>query len=79
MAYFLKGNYQVASKSESAPRKKEAHKKSLTERFEESALAKLGGSICFVVKDKTLLWTGDSSGESDLDTEESTDFGGHAD
>ena len=58
MPRFLKGNYQVPD-----GRNKEANKrltaKSLTEKLEESALAMLGGSICFVMKGKTFLWTGD--------------------
>jgi hypothetical protein len=59
MAYFLKGNYELA-KTTTLARPEEAKPKSLTERMEESALAKLGGSVCFVVKKKTLLWLGDS-------------------
>ena len=63
MPYFLKGNYEVAEQRSGTEPKADAPK-SLTERFEESALAKLGGSICFVIKDKTLLWTGDEDEEA---------------
>jgi len=59
MPKFLKGNYELSNESEDAPDEPETVK-TLTERFEESALAKLGGSICFVRKEKTLLWAGDS-------------------
>ena len=58
MPDFLKGNYQLANE----PVKKPAKKKTspgLTEQFEESALARLGGSMCFVMKGKTFMWTGD--------------------
>ena len=60
MAYFLKGNYQVPTASrQSRPKKKTP--KSLTEQFEESALAKLGGSLCFVMKGSTFVWTGEEN------------------
>lgn len=59
MTTFLKGNYELPEEpGDSTPA--EDAPKSLTEQFEESALAKLGGSICFVAKGKTLLWSGDS-------------------
>ena len=58
MTSFLKGNYDLPHKDGTAvPGEKKA--KSLTDKFEDSVLAKLGGSICFVSKGKTLLWTGE--------------------
>ncbi len=63
MAEFLKGNYRLPKRQAKVSGRRKSEK-SLTQRFEEAALAKLGGSICFVVKDKTLLWTGDSSEET---------------
>ena len=59
MTTFLKGNYELPQEPEDDAPGEEAPK-SLTEQFEESALAKLGGSICFVARGKTLLWSGDS-------------------
>jgi len=59
MTTFLKGNYELPQEPEGRAPADDAPK-SLTEQFEESALAKLGGSICFVAKGKVLLWTGDS-------------------
>jgi len=58
MVDFLKGNYELpeGTKRESY---NENTRKSLTDSFEDSVLAKLGGSICFVAKGKTFLWTGD--------------------
>lgn len=57
MAKFLKGNYCLPrGKNRSITRKK---RKDLTARFEESALAKLGGSLCFVMKGNTFVWKGD--------------------
>jgi hypothetical protein len=66
MANFLKGHYELPNKPGAAPLTEpdEPAVESLTERFEQSALAKLGGSVCFVVKDKTLLWTGETSEET---------------
>jgi hypothetical protein len=58
MTSFLKGNYRLANEIKSKPSDRKPTK-SLTDQFEESALAKLGGSMCFVMKGKTFLWTGD--------------------
>ena len=65
MTKFLKGNYRL-------PKGKGklvagASKKDLTDEFEESALAKLGGSLCFVMKKGTFIWT-DPSGEPTRET-----------
>jgi hypothetical protein len=60
MTSFLKGNYQLAKETQ----KKRVTRKTatrLTEQFEESALARLGGSMCFVIKDKTFMWVGKQS------------------
>lgn len=38
--------------------------KGLTAKFEESALAKLGGSLCFVMKGDTFVWKGDELEET---------------
>jgi len=62
MPDFLKGNYQVPDSGKKKPSKK-AKSQSLTDQFEESALAKLGGSLCFVMKDATFVWTGDEEEE----------------
>lgn len=58
MPGFMKGNYELEHEPEEVERDADADK-SLTERFEESALAKLGGSICFVRKTNALMWAGD--------------------
>ncbi len=55
MPKFLKGNYRLPKgKGELAVRK--TKKKDLTDQFEKSALAKLGGSLCFVMKKGTFVW-----------------------
>ena len=59
MPGFLKGNYDLPGDSDVESVEDDSSERSLTEQFEESALAMLGGSICFVRKDKTLLWTGE--------------------
>ena len=58
MANFLKGNYQIPKGGGKSPTKSKSPK-SLTEKFEEETLAKLGGSLCFVIKGKTFVWAGD--------------------
>ncbi|MCL0053642.1 hypothetical protein M1N45_01415 [Dehalococcoidia bacterium] len=67
MSSFLKGNYELSNsptqESGKGSRSKKASK-SLTEKFEESTLAKLGGSICFVMKGKTFVWTGGGDEEA---------------
>lgn len=60
MVEFLKGNYNLPDKTR-VTRTKRRGRKSLTEQFEEAVLAKLGGSLCFVAKEKTFLWTGEGS------------------
>ena len=59
MPDFLKGNYELPQRSTKRRSGNRKPGKSLTERMEEKALAKLGGSMCFVMKGKTFLWTGD--------------------
>lgn len=59
MPDFLKGNYGLNHQNQQ--KRSTDSPKSLTETFEESALAKLGGSICFVSKSGSLIWDGDSA------------------
>lgn len=55
MKEFLKGNYAVPAEIiETEP----ADGDGATAEFEEKALARLGGSICFVSK-RAFLWKGD--------------------
>ena len=63
MANILKGNYELNNGPTKSPRTKKASR-NLTDHFEESALAKLGGSICFVTKGSTFVWAGDEDEES---------------
>jgi hypothetical protein len=58
MTYFLKGNYDLSANRTVGPRKSDSQR-TLTERMEDAALAKLGGSVAFVRKGKTLLWMGE--------------------
>ena len=57
MVDFLKGNYELpgGQRKRVSSTKKE---KDLTEQLEEIASAKLGGSMCFVMKGNTFLWAG---------------------
>ena len=63
MTSFLKGNYNLST-APSKTKRKRSGSKSLTEKLEEVALAKLGGSICFVMKKNTFMWNGDTSEEA---------------
>ena len=58
MSDFLKGNYQIEGETGSKPVMKRTSP-DLTEQFEESLLARLGGSMCFVMKGNNFIWTGD--------------------
>lgn len=61
MPKFLKGNYRVSKeKRQSVSVKRKASTSSdLTRQFEKTALAKLGGSLCFVMKKNTFVWSGE--------------------
>lgn len=64
----LQGNYELPNQNPKRPVKNDSQTivpQSLTEAFEQSALAKLGGSMCFVMKGKTFLWTGEDTGGVD--------------
>ena len=59
----LIGNYKMAGQSDtipapSAPEKKEEN---TVAEFERRAMARLGGSIAFVMKGKDVLWSGAGS------------------
>lgn len=57
MADYLKGNYKSPKlKAQDAPPAPEG---GLSNEFEQKALERLGGSIAFVMKSKTFLWTPD--------------------
>ncbi len=60
MPDYLKGNY----KSPKITSKEEARKDE-TPEFEKKALERLGGSIAFVMKSKTFLWTPDADKKAD--------------
>lgn len=56
MSEFLKGNYEVTTKIETQePSKAEA----IEQEFYRRAHQRLGGSIAFIMKSKSLLWKGD--------------------
>lgn len=62
MPRFLKGNYRLPKGKGVV--KGASGKKDLTQTFEEHALAKLGGSLCFVMKKGTFVWSGQSDAPS---------------
>ena len=56
----LKGNYALEDEVQDAQEKADDDKP-LEQKYYRAALQKLGGSIAFVMKDKTFLWTGDDA------------------
>jgi len=54
----LKGNYALKDDVQ-ASKEKIAADKVLEQEYYKAALQKLGGSIAFIMKDNTFLWTGD--------------------
>lgn len=67
MSKYLKGNYDLGDtpeepKPDTAEATADAEAAHTTEEFEEKALERLGGSIAFVIKPKTFLWTGEDEG-----------------
>ena len=61
MPKFLKGNYRLPKGKADVITKKKT-KKDLTDRLEETALSKLGGSLCFVMKKGTFVWNDPHTG-----------------
>lgn len=59
MPDFLAGNYDLPE-DEDDQKSDDKSSKSLTEIFEEKALAHLGGSICFVRTSKKFIWSGET-------------------
>ncbi len=57
MPGFLEGNYQLPKKKRGGSGRKA--KADLTDQFEKQALAKLGGSLCFVSRKTKFIWTGE--------------------
>lgn len=60
MPSFLKGNYRLPKAKHGRVARKAAG--DLTDQFEKSVLAKLGGSLCFVTKKTKFIWTGEDDG-----------------
>lgn len=56
---YLKGNYELDKKVGEDEIKDEDPEK--IKAFERFARERLGGSIAFVMKDKTFVWTGDEA------------------
>lgn len=58
MSNFLKGNYQLAEKSEKPDvlESSEDPQSRLQREFERRAMEKLGGSIAFVMKSSDFVW-----------------------
>ena len=57
MSEYLKGNYKLDVTIQATANDEES---GATSEFEKKALARLGGSICFVSK-KGFLWKGDTA------------------
>ena len=53
----LKGNYELKGPEPVA--EPEGQGSALEKEYYKAALSKLGGSIAFIMKDKTFVWTGD--------------------
>ncbi len=57
----LKGNYKLDKEVTSSEKKEEKKEiNPLEQEYYKAAMSKLGGSIAFIMKDKTFLWTGDA-------------------
>jgi hypothetical protein len=59
----LIGNYKIAGQSDLAPSVPEKKEETVAE-FERRAMARLGGSIAFVMKGKNVLWSGTGSSQN---------------
>ncbi len=56
----LKGNYKLKDEV-NISEENSSDDKLVEQEYYKAALEKLGGSIAFVLKDKTFLWTGDET------------------
>lgn len=56
---YLKGNYEVKNAPAPAAADGRGAEEVLEQEYYKAALGKLGGSIAFIMKGKTFLWTGD--------------------
>ena len=56
---YLKGNYKIKKGASAGKDVSRKSTRSSTDKFEEFAKAKLGGSIAFIMKKNTFLWAGD--------------------
>ena len=61
MVQYLKGNYKLSPGKTAKKRKRKPAAKQVEEEFERRALEKLGGSIAFVMKSKTFVWSDDGN------------------
>lgn len=61
MTQYLKGNYSFGDEAQSET-EEEKPADDLETRFERAALARLGGSICFVHKAHKFVWSGEEDG-----------------
>jgi hypothetical protein len=59
----LIGNYSITSEkgADSQPAQEEKKPETTVTEFERRAMERLGGSIAFVMKGKTVIWTGSDS------------------
>lgn len=58
---FLKGNYKLEKEPDPEPGSERSNKDLLELDYYKAAMSKLGGSIAFIMKDKTFLWKGDDA------------------
>jgi len=57
MSEYLKGNYKAPQPATKEGVSEQGENTGVQNEFEKRALEKLGGSIAFVMKSKTFLWT----------------------
>lgn len=60
----LKGNYKLDKEVAPSDKKEENREVNpLEQEYYQAAMSKLGGSIAFILKNKTFLWTGDAKSQ----------------
>jgi hypothetical protein len=57
----LKGNYKLDDEHNPTSDEQRPAEKLLEQEYYKAAMNKLGGSIAFIMKDKTFLWKGDNN------------------
>lgn len=64
----LKGNYKIDDARNPGSGEPRPSEDLLEQEYYKAAMSKLGGSIAFIMKDKTFIWTGENNAQDEKAT-----------